>query len=438
MPYSPYRITKRKLPLSIRFSLRPGYDTIQIRITVNGNEGSPFSQLQGNKTLCVTGLNWAQGQQRVVDRSPEGRQFNRLIDEVRNSLNDIYDRQTGAGVVVTPKTIKQEFQTGQLEAAKPQAGTVLDCYQRYFTYRESLQQETGSTLAETTLDKWRYGLSYLKQYVTIGQQKIDDPAALIDASVNKPAVSVNAFWAKQYHRWLMSIGPMAADAATRYVNRLIEAMSYCAESGYIDRNPIAGLKLPRDKTKDVHFLEPEHLERFWALDLPGRTGVACWWMGVIFLTGMDYPDAVRYVEDRGTYDQTKPWGKKIVITRSKPPRSECHIPVTAELESLLATKPEGKPLTSDQINDEMRAVRILIGFPHPLTCKVGRKTAGGIFFRRHKDINATSRMLGHSSVSITERYYVRTTGYQVDEVMRVEATNSVKDSQQSPFIRLTA
>jgi len=188
-------------------------------------------------------------------------------------------------------------------------------------------------LVKSTLEKWTYGLDYLYKYVT--QTK-----GVNSMSIG-PADELTLFWGKLYHRWLMSDGHMAADSATRYVNRLIEAINYVAEMGAIKANPLANLKLPRGKTKDVYFLDPPHLDRFWRLEVSSKLKTAHWWMGVIFLTGLDYPDAVRYVANREAYDRIDAAGNhKIVIRRAKPPQAECHIPILPELESLLQAIPK--------------------------------------------------------------------------------------------------
>lgn len=403
-------LTKKRMPISIRLAKRPGYDVLQLRITVDGDNGSPFSTLRDGSTLATVGMAWNQQGQRAEGRSHEVRQFNLDVSQVLLEINDVYDAQVARGFVPTAKSVKTEYQTGKtytgLSFTKEHKYSAIGCYRLY------LQELTAGnfpekTLVRTTLDKWGYGLTYLRSYIE------QEPDSL---SIG-PADELTLFWGKSYHRWLMKVGPMAADSATRYVNRLIEAITYVAESGAIKTNPLANLKLSRAKTKEVYFLEPEHLERFWQLDLPNRAGVACWWMGVIFLTGLDHPDAVRYVKDRARYERVTTSGKKIVIRRAKSD-AECHIPMLAKLESLLTFTPEGEPMPDWEINREMYAVATLVGFPHRLTCKVGRKTAGTIFYDEYEDIGAVSRMLGHSSTAITERYYVKTTGHTVDKAMQ--------------------
>lgn len=418
-------LTRTKKSISVRFRMRPKHPILQIFITVNGEERAGFSTTKDGLILHVEGYTWNQKAQCVNGNSEEVRQFNLLLNKIRSDINAVYDRQVSEGITPTFDSVKNEYKTGQLlinpRRLKTNSPSVLDCYRLYV--RELVAGNfPEKDLAPTTINKWKYGLAYLEEYVELTKDT--------DTKSSAPSDEVTFFWAKSYHRWLIKQGPMSADSATRYVNRLIEAISYAAEAGLIKQNPLVSLKLPRDKTKEVYFLESEHLERFWRLNLQGELGVACWWMGIIFLTGLDYPDAVRYVQNRAEYERSTPFGDKIVITRSKPPKTECHIPILPELKALLHHIPNTPPPSSDSINGSMRTVEVLIGFKRRLTCKIGRKTAGAIFYTVYQDIGAVSRMLGHSSVTITERYYVKTTGQTVNRAMQKKYVNPI---QYQPF-----
>lgn len=248
-------LTKKRLPISIRFSKRPGYDTMQIRISVNGTEGSPFSTLPGNTALYATGIVWNQKLQRSTGRTDSDRKFNQEVDGIGAKINAIYDRQVGVNLALTSKSIQQEFRTGQLcdsitsEILKDHKWLPVRCYKAYLK-----ELKAGGfpekQLAGTALEKWQYGLTYLEAYV----KETKDT----DRRSTGPADELTMFWGKSYHRWLMRQN-MATESATRYVRRLAEAIGYIAESGEIKANPLAALQLSRAKTKDVHFLEPHHL-----------------------------------------------------------------------------------------------------------------------------------------------------------------------------------
>ncbi len=398
------------MPVSIRFSRRPGYDTLQVRITVDGLEGSPFSTLADGKTFTIGG-SWDQKKQKRTDRTDAATKTNVTLSALFAAIAAVCDRQRSAGLVPTPKTVQKEYQTGERaeevmppEPAKPEH-TLLDIYRSQIITLLSWKG-TENQLTQSTVDKWEYGLTYLEEYLKSSGQ--------INLQVNYISVG----WFKAYHLHLQKSGPMSVDSATRYIKKISEAIDSWVDYGTradARFNPIAGTKFGRDKTKDVYFLLKPHLEKFWQLDNRGKAGECIWWMGLVFLTGLDYPDAVWYIQNREKCD--KPGNKRpsIEIRRSKPPKAACKIPVWPELTALLQHVPPGTPPTADEINGYMKGVEVLIGFEHRLTLKIGRKTAGYIFLLRGYSITAVSRILGHSDIAVTQRYYVRVTAELVEQ-----------------------
>ncbi len=392
------------MPLRVRFTLRKHYDSLLCRIGVNGVEGSLFNPVKkGHKPIQVGGT-WDQGKQKRTDRSEAAQEFNKRLRDLVSEFEAIEARQRSAGIKPTAKGITDEFQTGVL-AGVP-GGTLLTCFE-YYAQRLA-DQQGENRLANGTLEKWDYTLTYLKTYLQFTRANALNVEHLTLA------------WGVKFHDWLMEQG-MSADTATRYVKKVSEAIDYYVlrleqRPGRAVVNPLLGHQFGRAKTKEVVFLEEGHLQKFWQIDNQGRGGACVWWMGLIFLTGLDYPDAVRYVQNRDKFDKPGPVRPFIEIRRSKPPKSMCKIPVWPELTALLHHVPRGDIPSADEINDYMYGVEIVTGFPHRLTCKVGRKTAGYIFFHiRGYTIQAVSRIMGHSSVAITERHYLKVTPSYVEQ-----------------------
>ncbi|GAB4023183.1 hypothetical protein GCM10028808_72840 [Spirosoma migulaei] len=399
------------MPISVRFTIRKHYDTLLCRLSVDGAEGSLFSPTRkGELPIIFSGL-WNQKQQKRTDRTNEATDFNKQLRELVTTLETLYSEQRKLGFVVSPKTIQREFQTGEKpQAAKPPAApknTLIEAYRAHIV-RLKAYKGTDNELSGSTIEKWKYGLSYLETYLKAQGEE----GLIVDY--------VGVGWSVDYHVWLMKTGPMSADSATRYLKRISESID-----GYNDRlspmdrqkafNPIAGMKFGRGKSKEVHFLEKPHLAKFWQLDNRGKGGECIWWMGLIFLTAMDYPDAVRYIKDRPAYDREGNTRPSILIHRDKPPKALCRIPVWPELTALLEHIPAGDPPSADEINDYMKGVEVMINYPHRLTCKTGRRTGGYIFLLRGYTIRAVSRIMGHSSIAVTERYYVKVTSELVEQ-----------------------
>ncbi|GAB4001619.1 hypothetical protein GCM10028807_58220 [Spirosoma daeguense] len=432
------------MSISVKFRLRTdrakgSLRLVQVYIRVDGTEGSPWGVVtEHGDYLWLTPLPtgsekrkpgvayWDQKNQEVVGRGEEIDEAKELLSDIESRILQIRKQQvdrfrTNKGPQPTCDTIKRQFQTGVVPvvtfnpfaptAPHNPVPTLADAYRAHLITL-TVKNGTSEALAPDTIKKWEYGLNYLIKY-------------LGDSEPTFMANQLSRGWAKMYHTWLMKQG-MAADSATRYVARIDDVLETCIDFKLISENPLSGLKLPRDKDKEVYFLEEEEVNRFFQLDIaPGSSlHESCWWMGIMMLTGLDYPDAKRYVFNRTAYERFTPEGNpKVVIRRSKPPKVECHIPMLPELKALLQHIPTGKPPHPDTVNNMMLAVEGLLNFPERLTIKIARKTAGAIFLRRGFRLEAVSKFMGHSSVAITERYYVKITGRFADrEIDRTSRT----------------
>lgn len=398
----------------------------QVIITVNSTADTGFLLREAHPKGYEHGAlipfhfdHWNAQDERERGKGHDATKRNKRIVNVQKSLVQLYSAQierhkAKLGPEPSPGTVRHEFLTGNppLFERGPVSGAMYGQQQlyrgmslvtAYNLFKIHLEQTNiTNSLHEDTLAKWGYGLKYLKRFCT----------------EDFKAESVTRGWAREYHSWLMKTGPMSGDSATRYVKRIDDVLEYLEDEDIIDRNRIKDLDLPRDPTKEVHFLDEEQRRKFWGLHIPGDDtfNTVVWWLGLMMLTGLDYPDALLYVADRERYECMGIGGRKIVIRRSKKPYNEARIPILPELDALMLHVPE-QTVIADTINEYTRAIAPMIGFPHRFTIKIARKTAGAIFLMKDFTIQAISRFLGHSSVTTTERYYVKITSDYADKEM---------------------
>lgn len=247
-----------------------------------------------------------------------------------------------------------------------------------------------------------------------------------------PVASLTDIWVERFHDWLQLqpagnpkhkfLGKrMNPGSATSYCSVLFELLDWLKKQHILTRNPLGNITemdLPRFAQKDVIFLEPLHIERLFKLEPVAKLRVSHWWFRLICLTGMDYPDAVRYAKARAQYEAKSPGGNpKIVIRRAKTD-AECNIPMTTRLfdlwDEVLGEAPYA--VSDSTLINHLQEIGKAIGFEKRITPKVGRKTAGAIWLQDYS-IKAVSNALGHGTVTITERYYVKVTGHTVDREM---------------------
>lgn len=399
-----------------------------------------------------------------------------MLTAIKHTIKEIHDRQKKQfdqkkANPPTVDSVKYEYLTGN----KPTAGEGGFIYPDPFLARKGKggairRHSTGVQLVKNeALGKHSYLLDVVKAYeADISAKKLATgkiKRATYDArrhaflhlksypeAQTVQIYQLSPYWLESYHNFLLTapkgnihhkVGDrkMNEGTATRYCKYVDEALLWLKKQRLIKKNPIGDfseLDLPGYKTKEVYFLEPLYLERLFALTPPPRLRQAHWWFRLICLTGLDYPDAVRYAQARSEYETVSPGGNpKIVIRRAKPPENECNIPMKAELFSLWN---EVNGVLPDPINYttlllHLKSIAKLIGFSRRLTPKIGRKTAGNIFLGDHS-IQGVSNILGHSSIAITEKHYVKVRGYHVDSEMDKKQHIATPSRYPQPFTHI--
>ena len=369
---------------------------------------------------------------------------NRSLTALKAHIEAIYDRQVESGAKPETESVKRELVYGvppvwdgfgwdydsQRSVRGLSANSLLtDVYAAYIIYLRG-KDNTPSALSPTTLGRWERSLLLLSTF----QQESDLPSP----AVNKVSIG----WAKRYHGWLQTvkpgkhnINPISTEQATRYLWKLSDVLQWAYEESWITANPIAGVKWPRGASKEVHFLEPHHVYQLMQTQWSGTEGVALWWFCLMCCTGLDYPDAVAYARNRSAYEVDGVGGRKIVGNRLKPPCVEYHIPLLREVDTLFSVYPTGPfDYTAQCVNRHTGRIEQLLGINWRITNKTARKTFGCLMLAAGKTIEEVSRMLGHSSIHTSEKYYVKVSGFTVDRSMLRIAMPTIEQMSQ-PFIQ---
>lgn len=420
-------VTRSRLPISVLFRLAPGdlqypYHPLQIRLAVNGSSYSSISNLpvrllrkcdalpkdrKGYGLFVVNPDVWDKKAYRRKDRSREAILFNGFISQITSELTEIYFRQDEAGLTPTKATVWNEFKNGAKSNAMPVAPkpvvkiehgwTVLDAMGELVEQKRKLHKL--GDVAKSTLLHYEQTLIYISRYLE-----------------DRPSFQVEDFTggiALDFHIWLRQTGPMSKTQATRYMERLCKAFDELLQDRKIKLNPIAGKKWPRDGRKKVVYLNKAQVEELLSITDHSGEQSYLYWAKLMILTGMDHPDIERYMKNRAEFEHDTPKGRVIKIRRSKKPHGLCVIPIDRHpysqvLISLIEQRPP-KWLKVNTVTKSLIALGKKMGLDFSFNTKVCRKTAGTTVFLAHFSLQATSRMLGHSSIAMTETHYGKTT-----------------------------
>ncbi|RIV20306.1 hypothetical protein DYU11_19845 [Fibrisoma montanum] len=420
---------------------------LQVIITVNGVEdggfylklpesgappvdshGNPMPGANHGEVVTVNRHLWDQKAQGVILRDAKGRTtrqrnrdvelFNDRLERIKLEIKDVLltqERRHAAGQAPAPTTqsVKEEWLTGtpyQNRSIAPPLDaerllTVTEAYQGYLVYLYSLK-DTEKAARPRTIEHYTCGLNHLKRYL----EREGKPGLRCEV--------ITAHWGKRYQHYLVTAYKMRINTANQYVHMVRTALSYYVEEGKLVRNGLSDLKLDRSDDKEVVWLTDAEVAAVWAMKAPGAQGVALWWFKLILATGMDLADCQTYIDNQDAHEVEIGGLRKITIRRAKTGEWS-HIPITGNdrLEELLRGPIPAK-MGLDSLNIYLKFIGGMLNLAYPLTTKIGRKTAGALFLKRYS-IKAVSRILGHKTVSMTEKYYVKVSGNYVDLEMQL-------------------
>ncbi|GAB3949513.1 hypothetical protein GCM10028805_25870 [Spirosoma harenae] len=434
-------VAKRRLPISVRFTLRApkkgqpysNPHPLEVWITVNGYRVH-FTAFWKESRLDVDPADWDVRNQTTLHKADP---VNRQITAVKAYVESVFQDQLDTGGKPTVKSIHQQLTTGEAPEWYGEIGWVFpsdkrkrallgqyghcicgqtpidEVYAAYILHLEE-KQGRGKSLSRVARGRWERGLLLIREFAKQTEQSIPR------------ADKITLGWAKRHHTWLQNMPltafqrkPTSAPQASRYIHQLSHVLQWMIEEDWIQENPIKKVSWPRYDDKPVESLEPEQVYHLLQLDWKGTKGISLWWFMLMCCTGMDYPDAVAYAQNRQAFEVMGSGGKKIVGRRKKPPHSEYHLPLLPEVELLFNRFPKGAKILcdgvinryTDQIEDEL-------GINWRITAKTARKTFGFLMKEAGHLISDVSLMMGHSTIITTERHYVKVKGTSIDRAMK--------------------
>ncbi len=260
-----------------------------------------------------------------------------------------------------------------------------------FTTNKQLKVQAGSMNARS-LARYKDNYNALKAY---------DPL-LVDKRLEWLAVADFEEFKKS--RLEAGISPEGVNADLRGLKTLL---NFAVKQRYLETSPLADVPYVKFPRPDVRFLDGDELHSLFftmeAVDQANSFEKDARDLTLFYLyTGARLTEALF-----PTFDWLCDGQQAIRFSRTKGSKTRT-IPKTDSLAEILESRkavPDGPfPLSHDQAYKRVKWLlgRAGIGDASPHTL---RKTAGAWYYMATRDIFATSRFLGHSSVSVTEQHY---------------------------------
>lgn len=370
----------------------------RLRTKTNASNASPlfiYCRIRVNgvaaRSDMATGVSclrseWDNKAQRIRGNSEGIRQQNAKLDKMRSDIDSLYNEFRKYDKPFTAEVIKQSYTKKQDITPR----TLLVYYQKY------LDEHQAAYVEVSTMRTWKSRLKAVRDYLNKKLKRKD-----IDL------VEVTPQWLQEYQRHHTQTMGNGLNHAARAVGAIKTVMDWVVLGNVLQYNSTRSYKPPRDKPKPIKFLSQLQLEKLATCpyydDRLTRV-VDCFLVQAY--TGMAYNELLQFDKKQHLMIDRKGinW---IMINRGKTTELST-IPLLASARILMEKYDYKLPVVSNQkMNDYIKEAAILAGLDNvsEISTHIARKTAGMFLLNAGLRIESVSKILGHRSVKITERYY---------------------------------
>ena len=305
-----------------------------------------------------------------------------ILNELELDLHEIFDRQKALDYPCTSEVITELY----LGDRKP-ALTALNIFRSFIDYQHS--RKIGNPA------KAKYERSYLDFERFCKMEKI----------TNLPAEHFNKVLGKKYFDFLVKI-PNSEPTSWRKVRTVKKALTIAFEDEKIKESKVSTLKIDlENKKKPFVFLFEDELKLIEnrSFEIERLENVRICFLFCCY-TGFHFNQMTIFDAKKHVFTQN---GKEWISTNRDKNGAFIGVPVLKKTRELLEKCNYVLPvITNGNFNSYLREIADLTGVKKHLTSKVGRKTFTNMAINVYGiSKSVVARMLGHSSVTTTEKHY---------------------------------
>lgn len=380
--------------LSILFYLKKpkGYEKgdmpVYMRITVNG-----VPKEITTKQYCHPDR-WNSQAQRAKGTSEASKTLNNSLDALERQVHEARIKLMDAGAVITAEVLKQTL-TGK--------GEKVHYLVEIFTkHNEQVKALIGIDYAPATLTKYTTTLEHVRAFIA---QKYDGATDIDVQQLSYDFIISFSFWIKTEKK-------CNHNSTIKHISNLRKIVTHCLKSGWLQKDPFLGFTMSK-KPVVREFLTDAELETLARKDFTiERLSV----IRDIFLfccyTGLAFIDVFQLTpQDIATGIDGKQW----IFTARQKTATPTKIPLLLQALAILEKykdhpkcNNENKmlPVISNQkMNAYLKEIADLCEIRKTLTFHIARHTfATTVTLSNGVPIETVSKMLGHSSIKITQHY----------------------------------
>ncbi len=367
--------------------LRTGEARIYVRISVQNQ------LVEQATTRNILPDLWDPIRGQSMARTDDGKSLNHYLDHVKKMIYDAHLALEDRQEKVTAESLARET------FGQNQAGKGLLAY--YQLHNDEMKKLIDKEFSRSTYQKHVTSRHLVELYIKHRYGKAEFDLSMI-----------NAEFIRGYQSFLRVERKNNHNSTVKYIRNVGKLIRRAIAEGLLDKDPFLGIRFKEDRV-DVEVLTRKELETLAAKDFQNDrlnqvrdVFLFCCYTGLAFIDVSQLRQKELVIRADG-----KLWIKK---TRSKT-KNEFMVPLLKiPLEILgkyeyLRGADDSKPilpvLSNQKYNSYLKEIADLCGIKKHLTTHVARHTfATTITLTNGISIETVSKMLGHSSITMTQRY----------------------------------
>ncbi|HLO56455.1 MAG TPA: site-specific integrase [Saprospiraceae bacterium] len=355
--------------------------------------------LDGRRAYVSTGLvaelkNWDSKYGRFVGDPSKVNTKNEFLERMKMDVLRIYNEMKSKDDDITVDILRQKLK-GE---ADTKAKSLIECCQ---VYNSSFEKLVGIEIGEITFGRYATFAARISEFITT-KLKLKD-IYLTDIKYS---------FGIEYEHYLKTELKLHQNTLVKYIQYLNRVLDYCVKYEWLEKNVLFGYKCPVKETKR-EYLTQDELQRIMekVINIDRLREVRD-----IFVfcchTGYAYKDAAELTPDHIGMGIN---GRKWIYTSRQKTDNVSNVPLLDQAMEIIekyqnhpicVSKNRLLPMKSNQkLNSYLKELADICGITKPMTMHIARHTfATTVLLSNGVSMEATSKMLGHSSLKTTQIY----------------------------------
>lgn len=364
--------------------LKDGTASIFVRVTF----GKLSAEVATGKSVLPS--QWVATKGRAKGNTLKTKQVNAFLDQMEYTLHDLTLQIQREGKQVSAKEILNRYKNLNV----PKIGVLA----LYAEHNQEQKELGGISVALGTYKRHETSMKLFQEFLMFKYKVKDIPVNEVDVDM-----------LKKYQHYLMTVRHNNNNTTVKYLRNLGKVLNMAVTKKLIQTSPLEELKL-RIEPVDRGFLNKTELTKLtekefgtFRLEQVRDVFLFCCY------TGLAYVDVHSLTSDDIIEEDGQMWIRK---ARHKT-NVMCHIPlikpardILAKYDGALAGLDKVLPVLSNQkMNAYLKEIAAIVGIEKDLTTHLARHTfATTVTLANHVSIENVSKMLGHSSIRMTQHY----------------------------------